>query len=144
VPDEPIESHEPSLALTHSLSFLVVDDDPLVLANTTALVEDLGHRVEAVDNGEAALAVIARAEHIDLLITDQMMPNMTGAIGQVRPIRKARPTDSPGQRLRRALRRKPSIAHARQTLHSANTQPRYRRYTGTPEPKRCGAVASRR
>ncbi len=62
-----------------SLTVLVVDDDPLVLENTSALLEDLGYRVTAVDNGEAALCLLRRQDDFDILVTDHMMPGMTGA-----------------------------------------------------------------
>ncbi|TCD22873.1 response regulator [Pseudomonas sp. IC_126] len=71
-PDEPVAAPVPAL------SILVVDDDPLVLANTTELLEDLGHRVTAVGDGEAALVIIRQQEAFDILVTDQMMPGMTG------------------------------------------------------------------
>lgn len=61
-----------------ALSILVVDDDPLVRENTAALLEDLGHQVRAADSGEAALALLREPERYDILITDQIMPVMTG------------------------------------------------------------------
>ena len=61
-----------------NLTILVVDDDPLVLDNTVALLEDLGHRVTAVSSGDAALDALRQAQPFDILITDQMMPGMTG------------------------------------------------------------------
>jgi PAS domain S-box-containing protein len=61
------------------LSVLAVDDDALVLMNTTALLEDLGHRVIEAGSGREALAILDGGEDIDLLITDHAMPQMTGA-----------------------------------------------------------------
>ncbi|MCQ4331847.1 MHYT domain-containing protein [Stutzerimonas stutzeri] len=72
------ELNEATAASVSVLSMLVVDDDPLVLANTAALLEDLGHRVTAVDSGEAALDILRQSVAFDILITDQMMPGMTG------------------------------------------------------------------
>jgi PAS domain S-box-containing protein len=60
------------------LRVLVVDDDPLVLMNTSAMLEDLGHAVVEATSGEQALRILHRSERIDLVITDQMMPGMTG------------------------------------------------------------------
>jgi nitrogen-specific signal transduction histidine kinase/ActR/RegA family two-component response regulator len=60
------------------LSVLVVDDDPLVLMNSTAMLEDLGHTVLEATSGEQALRVLRRETNIDLLITDQLMPGMKG------------------------------------------------------------------
>jgi CheY-like chemotaxis protein len=62
-----------------SVTVLVVDDDPLVLMNTSAMLEDLGHEVLEATTAEQALRVLRRsADDIDLVITDQMMPGMTG------------------------------------------------------------------
>lgn len=43
------------------------------------MLEDLGHAVLEATSGEQALRILRRAEPIDLVITDQMMPSMTGA-----------------------------------------------------------------
>jgi CheY-like chemotaxis protein len=58
---------------------LAVDDDALVLMNTAAMLEDLGHTVLQAETGDEALAVLRREPAIDLVITDQAMPGMTGA-----------------------------------------------------------------
>ncbi len=60
-----------------SLTILAVDDDALVLLNTVAMLEELGHRVYEADSGEAALNAL-RQNEIDLVIADQAMPKMTG------------------------------------------------------------------
>ena len=75
---KPDTTSQDAVVYVPALSVLVVDDDPLVLANTAALLEDLGHRVRAVDGGEAALDVLRSDNAFDILITDQMMPGMTG------------------------------------------------------------------
>ncbi len=60
------------------LSVLVVDDDLLVLENTAAMVEDLGHAVVEARSGEEALALLRRTRTVDLAIMDYAMPGMTG------------------------------------------------------------------
>ncbi len=60
------------------LDMLVVDDDPLVLANTAAMLEDLGHLVRLAASGEDALDQLARDARVDVVVTDQLMPRMTG------------------------------------------------------------------
>jgi PAS domain S-box-containing protein len=60
------------------LIILAVDDDALVLMNTMALLEDLGHEVIDADSAATALEVFQSRGDIDLLLTDQAMPNMTG------------------------------------------------------------------
>ncbi|MGR3631919.1 MAG: PAS domain S-box protein [Limimaricola soesokkakensis] len=61
------------------LKILVVDDDFLVLMGTIDMLEALGHEVLEAANGEAALDQLRAHPDIDLLITDQAMPGMTGA-----------------------------------------------------------------
>ena len=61
-----------------SLKILVVDDDPLVLMGTVGMLEDLGHDVVQALSGQAALERLGEHEDIDLLLTDQAMPKMTG------------------------------------------------------------------
>jgi PAS domain S-box-containing protein len=57
---------------------LAVDDDNLVLMNTSAMLEDLGHIVVEAQSGAQALQLLSSDPDIDLLVTDQAMPNMTG------------------------------------------------------------------
>jgi len=64
--------------IARPLIILVVDDDPLVLLGTVGMLEDLGHTVVEAATGEAALAVLQSREPIDVLVTDQAMPGMTG------------------------------------------------------------------
>jgi PAS domain S-box-containing protein len=61
------------------LVILAVDDDALVLLNTAAMLEDLGHTVLEASSGKSALDIIRREDNIDLVITDQAMPLMTGS-----------------------------------------------------------------
>ncbi|WP_344696944.1 PAS domain S-box protein [Sphingomonas rosea] len=57
---------------------LLVDDDELVRASTSGMLGDLGYRVIEADSGEAALALIEKGERFDLLVTDQLMPGISG------------------------------------------------------------------
>ena len=61
------------------LVILAVDDDALVLLNTAAMLEDLGHTVLEASSGKSALEILRREGNIDLVITDQAMPHMTGS-----------------------------------------------------------------
>jgi PAS domain S-box-containing protein len=61
------------------LTILAVDDDFLVLENTAAMLEDLGHRVIRASSGEEALRLLKETPDIDLVVTDHAMPGMTGA-----------------------------------------------------------------
>lgn len=59
---------------------LVVDDDPCIISFCTTLLDHLGYRVVGVSDSLEALALFQEApQRFDLLITDQTMPNMTGA-----------------------------------------------------------------
>ncbi|SEI55637.1 PAS domain-containing sensor histidine kinase [Pseudomonas sp. NFR16] len=60
------------------LKVLFVDDDPLVLMSTKAMIEDLGHQVVTANSGDEALTVISDHVDVDLVITDHIMPSMTG------------------------------------------------------------------
>ncbi|MFO0682067.1 MAG: PAS domain S-box protein [Sandaracinus sp.] len=77
------ESDAPSLpatpALVASKRILLVDDDPLVRNAGRRILERLGHRVLVAASGESALELVATAaEPIELLVTDVMMPGMSG------------------------------------------------------------------
>jgi CheY-like chemotaxis protein len=72
------------------LTVLAVDDDGLVLMNTSAMLEELGHRVLEASSGEQALALVRGDPKIDLVVTDYAMPNMTGS-DLVDSIREERP-----------------------------------------------------
>jgi PAS domain S-box-containing protein len=60
------------------LKILAVDDDALILMNTVDLLMDLGHDVLEANSGECAIALLKEHPDVELLITDQAMPNMTG------------------------------------------------------------------
>ncbi|MEP6546328.1 MAG: PAS domain S-box protein [Gammaproteobacteria bacterium] len=57
---------------------LAVDDDSLVLANVMAMLEDLGHEVIGAASAFHGLAAFDANPGIDLVISDQVMPAMTG------------------------------------------------------------------
>jgi signal transduction histidine kinase/DNA-binding response OmpR family regulator len=73
-----------------SAVILLVDDDPLIAMSTAEMLEDLGHRVIGANSGQRALEILRSEQPIDLMMTDHMMPGMTGielaaASRQVRP-----------------------------------------------------------
>jgi CheY-like chemotaxis protein len=71
-------------------TILVADDDPSVLPFLEVVVADAGFRVLAVESGPQALGA-AEEEAIDLLVTDVVMPGMSG-IELARRLREKRPT----------------------------------------------------
>jgi len=78
VPERPVEAPSPVARANRRLSVLVVDDDRLVLENTAAMLEDLGHTIVEALSGEEALALLRRTRTVDLVVTDYAMPGMTG------------------------------------------------------------------
>jgi len=58
---------------------VAVDDDPLVLAGTVSMLEDLGHSVLPAATGSQALELVLGDPRVAMVITDQLMPGMTGA-----------------------------------------------------------------
>lgn len=76
---EPVRTFpEQAPAQKASSTIMAVDDDLLVLMNTQAMLEDMGHRVIPAHNGEEALRLLDKTGDVDLVITDQAMPRMTG------------------------------------------------------------------
>jgi CheY-like chemotaxis protein len=59
-------------------TILVVEDDPRVARATVGALEELGYRTIACSGGEEALQVLASEQDIALVVTDVMMPEMTG------------------------------------------------------------------
>jgi PAS domain S-box-containing protein len=61
-----------------SLVVVAVDDDELVLTNTIAMLEDLGHIGIAASSGKKALDILRQQHSVDLVLADYAMPKMTG------------------------------------------------------------------
>jgi PAS domain S-box-containing protein len=74
---------------TASLAILVIDDEQFVRETLSEMLEDLDHRVTAVDSGKAALEKIA-TQNFDLVFTDLAMSEMDGW-ETARAIREKRP-----------------------------------------------------
>jgi signal transduction histidine kinase/CheY-like chemotaxis protein len=76
--------------VNRSAVILFVDDDPLIAMSTMEMLEDLGHQVIGANSGSHALDIIKSEQPIDLMMTDHVMPGMTGielaaASRQLRP-----------------------------------------------------------
>jgi len=59
------------------LVILALDDDPLMLENTAAMLTELGHTVLLASSGLEALKTLGGAS-VDLVITGYAMPGITG------------------------------------------------------------------
>jgi CheY-like chemotaxis protein len=60
------------------LKVLVVDDEPLIAMSITFMLEDLGHQAVSANSGKEALELLGEDGSFDLLITDHLMPDMSG------------------------------------------------------------------
>jgi PAS domain S-box-containing protein len=69
---------------------LVVDDEDLVRASTADMLTELGYAVVEANSGEDALRVIDAGVHVNVLITDHLMPGMSG-VDLVRAVRQRHP-----------------------------------------------------
>ena len=67
-----------STAASRSRTVLLVDDDPLVASSTLAMLEDLGHVALSAMDGHRAIELLRDNPQVELVITDQLMPEMTG------------------------------------------------------------------
>ena len=57
---------------------LLVDDDELVRASTAALLEEIGYQVFEAAEANAALRMIDDGLRVEVVVTDHLMPGMTG------------------------------------------------------------------
>ena len=61
-----------------ALAILVVEDDPRVLSATVAALAELGHDATPCDDPLRAAAVLAGMARVDLILSDVLMPVLTG------------------------------------------------------------------
>ena len=69
---------EPAPPAAAGTRILVVEDDPRVSRSTVGSLAELGYAPIACASGAEALDTLARDNSVELLITDVMMPEMTG------------------------------------------------------------------
>ncbi len=71
---------------------LLVDDDQTLLGLIEQMLTELGYRVTAFQSSEQAYDfMVEQHQHVDLLVTDQTMPGMTGS-SLIRKIKSIYPT----------------------------------------------------
>jgi signal transduction histidine kinase len=71
---QPLNKKEETTAAT----ILLVDDDALVRAGAAEMLKDLGHTVVEAESGAQALDLLKANPSITLLLTDHVMPGMSG------------------------------------------------------------------
>ncbi|WP_428978581.1 response regulator [Chenggangzhangella methanolivorans] len=96
---------------------LLVDDEEIVRASTADMLEEIGFRVQEASSAEAALSLVAEGARPDLLVTDHLMPGMSGVETGARSARAtARPAGANRLRLRGSRRDRARSAAADQTV----------------------------
>jgi signal transduction histidine kinase/CheY-like chemotaxis protein len=93
----PLSAERPVLAAAPATAFpvvpgvaLLVDDEDLVRSSTADMLVEMGFQVIESNSGEDALQRLTRLPHLDLLVTDHLMPVMTGP-ELARAVRRERP-----------------------------------------------------
>jgi len=64
--------------LRGSQTILIVDDEDMLLTMGETILSAYGYRVLTANSGQKALEVVAREPKLDLVITDLVMPSMSG------------------------------------------------------------------
>jgi two-component system, cell cycle sensor histidine kinase and response regulator CckA len=72
-------------------TILVVDDERTVRRSVQMLLSDAGYRVLEAEGGPEALDVLAGGRHVDLVMTDVVMPRVDG-VALVELLRRDLPT----------------------------------------------------
>jgi signal transduction histidine kinase len=94
VAGEPAEGYkgttEPELPVATG-TVLVVDDEELVRASTAEMLSDLGYKVVEANSGEHALELLEAGLKPDLVVTDHLMPGVSGT-ALARVVRARLPT----------------------------------------------------
>jgi CheY-like chemotaxis protein len=63
---------------SHPISVLIVDDEPSVQRFVERVLSEAGYSTKVAGDGPEALEVASRMDEFDLIVTDVMMPQMTG------------------------------------------------------------------
>jgi PAS domain S-box-containing protein len=72
-------------------SVLLVEDDEEVATLVTEMLQELGYRVTRAASAESALGALANERHVDLVLSDIMMPGTMNGLGLLREVRRRRP-----------------------------------------------------
>jgi CheY-like chemotaxis protein len=75
---QPAPSPPPPLLTSSTGTALLVDDEDLARMSTADMLSDLGYRVIDTDSAEDALRLLSSGFEPNFLVTDHLMPGMTG------------------------------------------------------------------
>ena len=90
VPAIPDEKHQTTAGPKMVGTVMLVDDEALVRASTSDMLTELGFAVVEAASAEEALVAIEKGVHFDVLVTDHLMPGITG-VHLARRVREQRP-----------------------------------------------------
>lgn len=68
----------PLAPLKYRHSILIIDDEEAILDIMTMMLEDEGYDLKTADSAEEGLKILKESPHFSLIISDQLMPGMTG------------------------------------------------------------------
>jgi PAS domain S-box-containing protein len=88
VPDDLLPAHDDAEAAHGRV--LLVDDEDLVRTATADMLADLGYTVIEANSGEQALELLGNGLSPDVIVTDHLMPGMTG-VDLTETVRKLHP-----------------------------------------------------
>jgi CheY-like chemotaxis protein len=77
-PTEPTSMTQAASVGERSRTILLVDDDALVAESVSKMLASLGHCIHIAISGADALELVRSRAEIELVLTDQAMPEMTG------------------------------------------------------------------
>jgi CheY-like chemotaxis protein len=91
--DKEIYNEVDTMTLTREIppTVLVVDDEPILLMETSAQLEDAGYRVIEACNGPEALRLLEGSTLVDIVCTDVRMPGTPDGIALAKWIKDNRP-----------------------------------------------------
>jgi len=87
--EQTLPSAELDKPLTPQRKVLVVEDDADVREFVVTVLQDLGYQALSASNAESARSALARDRHIDVMLTDVVMPGINGKqlVDDIREIR---------------------------------------------------------
>jgi two-component system, cell cycle sensor histidine kinase and response regulator CckA len=68
------------LRMASARTLLIVEDDPMVREVTALTLETEGYAILVAGDGKEALEILAQNPSVDLLLTDVIMPGMSGFV----------------------------------------------------------------